>query len=120
MHVADLLDPLWRGMMRGMCAARHVVDEERFIRRDLFDFLHVLDGLVGHRRSQIPAGLTLKWIDGRRIAIEVWLPLAGVAADEAVEILEPHTIRPLVERPGLSRLIEGSVVILAEPGGRVT
>ena len=45
--------------------------------------------------------------------------LAGVAADEAIEVLEAHAVRSLVEGPGLGRLIEGRVVILAEPRGRV-
>ena len=64
-------------------------------------------------------GLPLKRIDGRRVAEQVRLPLAGVAADEPVEILEAHADRPLVERPGLARLVERRVVVLAEPRGRV-
>ena len=118
-HVADLLDPLRRRMMRGVRAARYVIDKERLVGRDLLDLLHVLDRLVGHGRGQVPAWFALEGIDGRRIAVQVRLPLAGVAADEAVEVLEAHAVRPLVEGPGLGRLIEGRVVILAEPRGRV-
>ena len=105
--------------MRRMRAAGHVINEERFVGRDLLELFHVLDCIVGHRRGQIPTGLPLKRIDGRRVAEQVRLPLAGVAADEPVEILEAHADRPLIERPGLARLIEGRVVILAEPRGRV-
>ena len=119
MHVADLLDPLRRRMMRRVRAARHVIDEERLVGRDLLELLHVLDRLVGHGRGQVPARLALEGVDGRRIAVQVRLPLAGVAADEAIEVLEAHAVRPLVEGPGLGRLIEGRVVILAEPRGRV-
>ena len=119
MHVADLLDPLRRRMVRRVRAARHVVDEERLVGRDLLELLHVLDRLVGHGRGQVPARLALEGVDGRRIAEQVRLPLAGVAADEAIEVLEAHAVRPLVEGPGLGRLIEGRVVILAEPRGRV-
>ena len=119
MHVADLLDPLRRRMMRRVRAARYVVDEERLVRRDRLELLHVLDGLVGHGRGQVPAGIALERVDRRRIAEQVRLPLAGVAADEAIEVLEAHAVRPLVERPGLGRLIEGRVVVLAEPRGRV-
>ena len=118
-HVADLLDPLRRRMMRRMGAARHVIDEERLVGRDLLELLHVLDGLVGHGRLQVPAGIALEGIDGRRIAEQVRLPLAGVAADEAVEIIEAHAVRPLIERPGLARLVRGRVVVLAEPRGCV-
>ena len=64
-------------------------------------------------------GIALEGVDGRRIAVQVRLPLAGVAADEAIEVLEAHAVRPLLEGPGLGRLIEGRVVILAEPRGRV-
>ena len=102
-----------------MGAAGDVIDKERFVGRDLLDLLHVLDRLVGHGRGQVPAGIALEGIDGGRIAEQVRLPLAGVAADEAVEILEAHANRPLVERPGLGRLIGGRVVVLAEPRGRV-
>ena len=118
-HVADLLDPLRRRMMRRVRAARDVIDEERLVRRDGLELLHVLDGLVGHGRGQVPAGIALEGVDRRRIAEQVRLPLAGVAADEAIEVLEAHAVRPLIERPGLGRLIEGRVVVLAEPRGRV-
>ena len=106
-------------MMRRVRAARHVVDEERLVGRDLLELLHVLDRLVGHGRGEVPARLALEGIDRRRVAVQVRLPLARVAADEAVEVLEAHPVRPLIERPGLGRLIEGRVVVLAEPRGRV-
>ena len=105
--------------MRRVGAARHVIDKERFVGRDLLELLHVLDRVVGHRRGQIPAGIPLEGIDGRRVAEQVRLPLAGVAADEAVEIIEAHPDGPLIERPGLARLVKGRVVVLAEPRGRV-
>ena len=122
MHVADFLDPLLGRMMRRMGAAGDVIDQERLLGRDRLDVPHVLDRLIGHRRGQVPGArrLALEGIDGRRIAEQVRLPLAGVAADEPVEILEAHAHRPLVERPGRGRLIGGRVVFLAEPRGRVT
>jgi hypothetical protein len=52
-------------------------------------------------------GVALEGIDRRGVAEQVRLPLAGVAADEAVEVLEAHARRPLVERPGLARLQSG-------------
>ena len=52
-------------------------------------------------------GLADVGIDRRGVAEQVRLPLAGVAADEAVEVLEAHADRPLVERPGLAGLEAG-------------
>ncbi|MCY1237613.1 hypothetical protein D9M72_503170 [compost metagenome] len=101
-HVADLLDPFRRGVVRRMGAAGHVVDEERLVRRDLLQLLHVLYGIVGHCRGQVPLGLAFERVDGRGVAKQVRLPLAGVAADEAVEILEAHSARPLIERACLA------------------
>ena len=118
-HVADLLDPLRRRMMRRMGCAGHVIDKERLVRRDLLELLHVLDGLVGHGRLQVPAGIALEGIDGRRVAKQVRLPLAGVAADKTVKIFESHAVGPLIERPCLARLERGRVVVLAEPRGGV-
>ena len=102
-HVADLLDPFLGGMMRRMDAAGHVIDEERLVGRDLVEFLHVLDRVIGHGRGQVPAGVVAERVDRRRVAEQVRLPLAGVAADEAVEVLEAHPVGPLVEWPGLAR-----------------
>ena len=118
-HVADLLDPLRRGMMRRMGGARHIIDEPGLARRDLLELLDVPDGLIRHRRLHVPAGIVQERIDGRRVAEQVRLPLAGVAADEAVKIFEAHSIRPLLERAGLARLVRGRVVVLAEPRGCV-
>jgi hypothetical protein len=98
--------------MRRVGAARHVVDEEWLLWRDRLEFLDVPDGLVGHGRGQVPARIALEGVDRRRIAVQVRRPLVGVAADEAIEVLEAHTVRPLVEGSGLGRLLEGRVVIL--------
>ena len=46
-------------------------------------------------------------------------PLAGVAADEAVEVLEAKAGRPQVERARLTGVPVGDVVILAVPSGVV-
>jgi hypothetical protein len=119
MHVADLLDPLGRRMMRRVSGARHVIDEPRLAGRDLLQLFHILDGLVGHCRFEIPTGIVEKGIDRRRIAEQVRLPLARITADEAVEIIEAHSVRPLIERPGLARLIKRRVVVLAEPRGGI-
>ena len=58
-------------------------------------------------------------IDRRGVAEEVGLPLAAVAAHEAVEILEAHAGGPLIEGPNLAGLEGRRVVVLAEPQGGV-
>ena len=118
-HVADLVDPFRRRVVRRVRGARHVVDKERLLRCQGLQLPHVLDRLVGHRRGQIPARIALERIDRRRVAEQVGLPLAGVAADKAVEVLEAHAVRPLFEGAGLAVGEEGGVVVLAEPRGRV-
>jgi hypothetical protein len=60
-------------------------------------------------------GLPWKGEDRRRVAEKVRLPLAGVAADEAPEVLETHAVRPLLEGARLAVGKEGGVVVLAEP-----
>ncbi len=66
-------------------------------------------------RGQVPFRIADVGIDRRGVAEEVRLPLASVSADEAVEVLEAHADRPLVERPVLARLEHRRVVVLAEP-----
>src|SRR5208283_5154839 len=119
MLVADLLDPLGRRMMRRVSTTRYVVDEERLVGRDLLELRYVLDSVVSHRGGEVPSGVAVEGVDRRRVAKQVRLPLARVAADEAVEIFETHPNGPLIEWPGLARLVKGRVVILAEPRGRV-
>ena len=46
---------------------------------------------------------------------QIGRPLVGLAAHEPVEILEAHSRRPLVVRPGDAVLKAGRVVLLAEP-----
>ena len=114
-HVADFLDPFRRRMVRRVRAAGHVVAEERLAGIDLVDLVQPLDGVVGLRGRQVPAGLADVRIDGRGVAEQVRLPLARVAADEAVEVFEAHADRPLVERADLAGRESRRVVILAEP-----
>ena len=51
----------------------------------------------------------------RGVAVQEWRPLIGLAAHEAVEIVEAHPSGPLVERSGGAVLVVGRVVVLAEP-----
>ena len=105
--------------MRRVRGAGRVLDEERLAGVDLVDAIQVINGVVGHAGDQVPSRLALKGIDLGGVAEQVRLPLVGVAADEAVEILEAHAGRPLVERPDRTGREGRRVVVLAEPGGGV-
>ena len=116
MHGTDLLDPLGCGVMWRMRAAWHVIHQERLLRCQRIDLVHVLDRLIGHRRGQVVAGVVLKWIDIRRVTGEVRrLPLVGVATHEPIEVFEAHAGGPLVEGADRGRLKRRRVVVLAEP-----
>ena len=114
----EFLDPFLGRLVRSVRSARRVVDEPGTVRRDRGVRPDVIDGVVGHRRSEIPVLLPDIRVDRRRVAEEISrLPLARVAADEAVEIIEAHADGPVVERPGGIGLPGRNVVVLAEPGG---
>src|SRR5262249_58241918 len=83
-HIADLLDPLRRRVVRRMHAARNVVDEERLGWIDRGDAIHVFNRIVCHYGNQVPAWLANVRIDRRGVAEQVRLPLVGVAAGKAV------------------------------------
>ena len=74
-----------------------------------------VDRVVGLCRDQVPAGIVVVRIDRRRVAKQIRLPLVGVAADKAIEIIETHASRPLVEWPGLASLELRRVMVFAEP-----
>jgi hypothetical protein len=80
--------------------AGRVLDEDR-LGVDLVHARHVVDRVVGHRRDQVPARLAENdrsaWCCGTGSAATGY-----AAADEAVEVLEAHAGRPLVEGTGLA------------------
>ena len=120
-HRVDFVHPLLLRMMRRMGSAGHVIEEERLVGIGLVDAVHPIDSVVGHRGNQVPftRRLACERIDLRGVAEQVRPPLVGIAADETVEIIETHAVRPLGERPGLAGLVGRGVVILAEPRRRI-
>jgi hypothetical protein len=119
LHRADLVHPLLGRVVRRVGGARRVLDEDRLVGLDLVHARHVVDRVVGHAGDQVPARLALERIDLRGVAEQVGLPLVGVAADEAVEVLEAHAGGPLVEGPDLAGREGRRVVVLAEPRGGI-
>ena len=58
--------------------------------------------------------------DASHAVIERGIPLVGLAAEEAVELVEARTRRPAVGRAGGADLPRRRLVVLAEEGGAVT
>ena len=114
-HRVDLVHPLLGRVMRRVRGAGRVLDEDRLAGVRLVDARNVVDRVVRHAGDEVPARLALERIDLGGVAEQVRLPLVGVAADEAVEILEAHAGRPLVKRPDLAGGKRRRVVVLAEP-----
>src|SRR5262249_37561387 len=109
-----------RRVMRSMGGAGDVVDEPRLIGTERVDTTQVRNGVVGLPGDQVPARVADVWVNRRGVAKEIRLPLVRVASDEAVEVLEAHADRPLIERSVLARLEGRRVVVLAEPGRAVS
>lgn len=102
-----------------MGAARHVIEEERLIRRNDAELSHVADRLIRHVSREVVAGLSDPWKNLCVIAEQVGCPLVGLAAHEAIEVFETHPRGPLVVGARQAVLIARRVVVLAEPGRRI-
>ena len=85
-----LVDPLLRHVMRGVRGARREVHEERLVGHQRLLLAHPADRLVGQILGEVVALLgRLRRLDRRRALIQRRVPLVVLAADEAVEVLEP-------------------------------
>src|SRR5262249_11936246 len=119
-HLANSLDPLRRRMVWCVRGARHVVAEERFVRLNGVELFHPANGIISHGGDQVPFRFTDVRTDSRGIAEYVGLPLAGVAAEEPIEVLKTHANGPQIERPSQARLEDRRVVGLPVPGRTIT
>jgi len=96
------------------------IEQDRLLRRDRLVVAQPFDGLVGHVGHEVVALLgRLARLDRRRVLEQHRVILMRLAADEAVEVVEPHAGRPAVVRAGDAALPVGRVVVLAEPAGPV-
>src|SRR5664279_1370879 len=98
-----------------MGSTRRVVDEERLVGRRRIELLDMRDRLVCHVGDEIVIGLANPWRDLGVVAEQIWRPLIGLAALEAVEIIEAHSRRPLIIGTGHAELEVRRVMILAVP-----
>ncbi len=113
-----LVRPLPRDVVGRVGGARGEVDEEGLVRRERLLRAHPGDGPVGEVRAEVVRGIG-RHLDLDRAVVQQGRPLVGLAAEEAVELLEAGTGRPEVERARGARLPQWRQVPLAECGGVV-
>ena len=105
-------------MVRRVRGARREVDEERFVGRHGLLVLDPGHRLVGHVGHEVVVRVVRQFDLGDAV-VEVRRPLVGLAADEAVELVEALVRRPAVEGTGDAGLPGGGLVPLAERRGAV-
>ena len=116
-----LLDPLLRHLMGSVGGAGREVHEERLVGHERLLLAHPADRLVRHVLREVVALFrALALFHRRRAFVNGGIPLVGLAADEAVEVLESAAAGgPLAEGPQRARLPDRHLVALAELRGRV-
>ena len=78
----------------------------------------IRDGLVGQVLGEVIALLrAVRLLDEPVVFDEVWIPLVGLAAQEAVEAVEALLERPLLAARAGGDILLGDVVVLAQPEG---
>ncbi len=106
--------------MRRVAGARAEIHEERSIGRDGFGIADELERLVRQVPGQVIAFFRsiLRWaarlVDRVVIMYQVWIPLVGLGAQEAIEALEASSHRPVALGRGHVHLILGAQMPLAE------
>ena len=72
------------------------------------DAVQPLDRLVGHLVREVVGSScrTLRHADDRVVLGQARVVLAGLAAEEPVEVVEPPAVRPAVKRPGRALLAD--------------
>ena len=109
----ELRDPLLRHVVRRVRRAGGEVGEERLVRRQRLLAADPLDGLVRHVGGEVVVRVVRR-LDLDRAVEDQRRPLVGLAADEAVELVEAGVRRPAVERAGDADLPRRGLVVLAE------
>ena len=102
--------------MRRVRGPRGEVHEERLLRRERFHRLRPADRLVGHVGHEMVVRI-LRGLDLVQSFVERRRPLVGLAADEAVELVEARAGRPAVGRTGGAHFPGRGLVRLAERRG---
>ena len=113
---AVFVRPLGRNVVGRVRRTRRVVGEERLVRHQGLLLPHPRDRAVGHVLGQVVALLRSPvGLHGRLVLVERRRVLVGLAAEEAVEVLEsPAAAGPVVEGPHRTGLPDRHLVALAE------
>ena len=107
--------PLLRHVVRSVRRAGRVVHEERLLGRVDVRVEDQLDRVVGQVLAEVVALLRRPRLRDRRVVLgQVGIPLVRLAAEEAVEALEPAAERPAVERARRGVVLRRRQVPLAE------
>src|SRR5215471_7529089 len=77
--------------------------------------MQILDRLVCDVVIEVVVGVSDVGFDGLRAFVGVGSPLVGVATDEAIEVFEPETCRPEIERARLAGLPVRHVMVFTQP-----
>jgi hypothetical protein len=94
------LDPLGGHMVGGVGGAGGEVHEERLVGHQRLLRPHPVDRMIGQVLGEVVALLRgLGWLHRGGALVQRRVPLVVLAADEAVEVLEPRPGRPHVKRP---------------------
>ena len=113
-----LVDPVLRRMVRRVGGAGGEVDERRLVRRQRLLVLDPGARLLGHVGHEVVVRVVRQFDHGGAV-VQVGRPLVGLAAEEAVELVEALPGRPAVEGPGHAGFPGRGLVPLAERGGGV-
>src|SRR5262249_5331733 len=111
----ELGDPLLRSVMRSVRRACRVVSQERSLRGGCLLLTDPIDGVVRQIYIEDVIRFAEIGFDGLRALHKRRVPLVGVAANEAVEVVEPKPCRPQIEWPSFAGLPVRHVVVLPIP-----
>src|SRR6266581_8215023 len=106
-------------MVRGVRRAWSEICQPWLVGRNRPEQANPFDGLVRHILVEEIVLVIVCRLDRLDVLEDSRRPLAGVAADEAIEIFKSQSSRPQIERPGLAVVPVGHVVIFAVPRGVV-
>ena len=111
-------DPVGGHVVGGVGGAGGEVDEERLVGRHGLLELQPGDGLVGHVGHEVVVRVIGEFDRGDAVE-QIGCPLVGLAADEAVELVEALAGGPAVVGTGDAGFPGGGLVPFAEGGGGV-
>ena len=111
-----LVDELLRRVVRGVVGAGAEPQEPRLVRVRLLGVADEPERLVGQVLGEVVALLgPVRLLDVVVVLHERRIPLVGLAADEPVEAVEPARQRPVALAAAHRPLVDGHVVVLADP-----